>query len=328
MTGHTEDVEALRAMLVNTRWESVLGEPLVASMPPGEQAVVRAEVKAEAKWYAETILASDWLAEHDADLYDALRDELAYAIRTRDEWEANAGEAEARAEAAEAEQRDLVSRLGFGDGVTEPMADNDTIVEFVDQVLMEASEHRECPVICEPCGERLAATICEHCHGSGGNNALIAATLAYSECEWCAGVGKVHEGCAERSYADLRDLLAEVERERDRAQRHIARWLEEHAPEPDGHAGTLTGDLAVDMAAYASRLKGYAEAAEAETARLRHDIESLLSGQTVGWIERDGDTAWSGEPECLCGGDGVRYTLGADAECPVHGFPEAGEGRG
>lgn len=99
--------------------------------------------------------------------------------------------------------RDLTSRLGFGDGITEPMADNDTIVEFIEQLLMEASEHHECPIVCELCGETLAATICEHCHGSGGNNALIEATLAYSECEWCAGAGKVHVGCVERSYADL-----------------------------------------------------------------------------------------------------------------------------
>jgi hypothetical protein len=106
--------------------------------------------------------------------------------------------------------RDLVSRLGFGDNITEPMADNDTIVEFVDQVSMEASEHRECAIICELCGERLADTICEHCHGSGGNNALINASGAYSECEWCAGAGKVHTGCAERSYADLVDALARV----------------------------------------------------------------------------------------------------------------------
>lgn len=99
--------------------------------------------------------------------------------------------------------RDLTSRLGFGDGITEPMADNDTIVEFVEQLLMEASEHNGCPTVCELCGETLAATICGHCHGSGGNNALIEATLAYSECEWCAGVGKVHVGCVGRSYADL-----------------------------------------------------------------------------------------------------------------------------
>ncbi len=39
--------------------------------------------------------------------------------------------------------RDLVSRLGFGDGVTEPMADNDTIVTWVDQRLLEAAEWRE-----------------------------------------------------------------------------------------------------------------------------------------------------------------------------------------
>jgi hypothetical protein len=134
-------------------------------------------------------------AEKDALLHDA-------TIRL-DEQTKMTAKAEASAERAWARHRDLVSRLGFGDDISEPMADNDTIVEFVDRAVMEASEHHECPIICERCGEKLAATICDHCHGSGGNNALIEATLAYSECEWCAGAGKVHVGCVERSYAEL-----------------------------------------------------------------------------------------------------------------------------
>lgn len=55
-----------------------------------------------------------------------------------------------RAIAAEAERdqlreahRDLVSRLGFGDNRTEPMADNDTIVRYWDEINGEAAEWRE-----------------------------------------------------------------------------------------------------------------------------------------------------------------------------------------
>lgn len=46
---------------------------------------------------------------------------------------------------------------------------------------------------------------CDHCHGSGCGPGT--ATGAYEECEWCAGAGKVHVGCAYRSYADLVDDL-------------------------------------------------------------------------------------------------------------------------
>lgn len=83
MTERTEDVEALTDALADWFWPDMS--------------------RSDCAKTSDFILASDWLAEHDADLYDALRDELAYAIRTRDEWEANAGDAEARAEAAEAE---------------------------------------------------------------------------------------------------------------------------------------------------------------------------------------------------------------------------------
>jgi hypothetical protein len=48
-----------------------------------------------------------------------------------------------RAEAAEALHRDLVSRLGFGNNITEPMADNDTVVTWVEALDADASEWRE-----------------------------------------------------------------------------------------------------------------------------------------------------------------------------------------
>lgn len=39
--------------------------------------------------------------------------------------------------------RDLTRRLGFGDDITEPMADNDTIVAWFDEQSRDASEWRE-----------------------------------------------------------------------------------------------------------------------------------------------------------------------------------------
>lgn len=39
--------------------------------------------------------------------------------------------------------RDLTRRLGFGDGITEPQADNDTIVAWFEEQGREADEWRE-----------------------------------------------------------------------------------------------------------------------------------------------------------------------------------------
>lgn len=39
--------------------------------------------------------------------------------------------------------RDLTARLGFGNGITEPMADNDTIVAWFEERGREADEWRE-----------------------------------------------------------------------------------------------------------------------------------------------------------------------------------------
>lgn len=48
-----------------------------------------------------------------------------------------------RLDAAEAEHRDLTQRLGFGDNITEPMADNDTIVAWFEEQSRDANEWQE-----------------------------------------------------------------------------------------------------------------------------------------------------------------------------------------
>lgn len=112
--------------------------------------------------------------------------ELVAAIQLRDE-----------------QRRQFTSRLGYGDDVTEPAATLADMVDPIESAFMEQRDHWECPRLCELCGERLASTRCPECHGSGCHNAMCEASDAYCECENCAGVGWVHEGCTEHSYADL-----------------------------------------------------------------------------------------------------------------------------
>lgn len=65
------------------------------------------------------------------------------------------------------------------------------------------------------------------------------------------------------------------------------------ALEADGSAGTLTGNLAVDMAAYATRLKARAEKAEADLRVLREGIEALADE----WEREGGDHQAIWKPE-------------------------------
>lgn len=102
------------------------------------------------------------------------------------------------------EHRRFAAELGFGDDVTEPAATLADMLDPVRDAIAAAAEHDECPVHCELCGERLAATLCERCGGSGDIG-----SGAYSECPECAGVGRIHVGCPQKSVADL---VAEVER--------------------------------------------------------------------------------------------------------------------
>ncbi|KAB7761784.1 hypothetical protein [Mycolicibacterium mucogenicum] len=107
------------------------------------------------------------------------------------------------------DHRDFTSRLGFGDDISEPAASLSDMVDPIEAAFSEQRDHWECPQFCELCGERLASTRCPECHGSGCNAPACEASGAYAECEYCAGVGWVHDGCVENTYADL---AAEVEK--------------------------------------------------------------------------------------------------------------------
>ena len=93
--------------------------------------------------------------------------------------------------------------LLFGDGITEPAATLNDMVDPIRDAFEAQHDHIECPIICELCGEKLADKTCEHCHGSGADNQAASAAGAWVECEWCGGAGKIHEGCVEKSYADI-----------------------------------------------------------------------------------------------------------------------------
>lgn len=70
----------------------------------------------------------------------------------RDGWDAAARET--------ARHADLTGRLGFGDGITEPQADNDVIVAAVEATRALASEYQEIaspPVSCDACRGRIQA---------------------------------------------------------------------------------------------------------------------------------------------------------------------------
>lgn len=118
-----------------------------------------------------------------------------------------------------AERQAFVAAIGYGDGITEPAATLPELIDPLTDALDAAREHDECPVICDLCGEKLAATRCPECHGSG---CLPNPQLAYLECGMCAGVGRIHEGCAEASYADLAQRAENAEVEVERLRESIA----------------------------------------------------------------------------------------------------------
>ena len=119
------------------------------------------------------------------------------------------------------EARAFAEALGFGDGRNEPAA---TLAQMIDPLAEDratAAEHIECAVMCESCGEVLAADRCEECHGSG---CLPNAELAYLECGTCAGVGRIHVGCAEASYAGLAARAEAAEQAVERVRELAEYW--------------------------------------------------------------------------------------------------------
>lgn len=137
--------------------------------------------------------------------------------RNADGWRQRATRAEAEVERLRSDHHEFTARLGYGDGHSEPAAPLAYMVEPIEVAFSEARDHQECARICESCGETLASTVCPECHGSGS----APCATAYSECGHCGGSGWIHEGCAERSYADL---AAEVERLRGALDGLIEKW--------------------------------------------------------------------------------------------------------
>lgn len=88
--------------------------------------------------------------------------------------------------------RDLTSRLGYGDGITEPQADNDTIVAEFHELGGIAIDHAECPVWCDECTDWELPRTCQYCNGSGCGPGTTFG--AYEECDFCAGDGRHHQG--------------------------------------------------------------------------------------------------------------------------------------
>ena len=132
-----------------------------------------------------------------ADLRQALADPDAALSRVRAEARA---EAQAEIDRLHAERIAFTARLGFGDDHDSPAASLEEMIDPIGKAFADAGEFYEVPRICEGCGEWLASATCEQCHGAG---CLPNPQLAYLECDTCAGVGRVHIGCVQESYADL-----------------------------------------------------------------------------------------------------------------------------
>lgn len=213
-------------------------------------------------------------------------------------------------ERAERERLEFTARLGFGDGRTEPAASLVDMVDPIEQAFSEAREYHEGPRICEPCGEWLATAICDHCHGSGYGPGT--ATGAYEECEGCAGVGKVHPGCVEKSYADL---AATVERVRALA--------DEWAGDPVG--GDLWYSEAVDALRTAlDPAPTQPECDHPNHGAADHDCTPFLSTQPEeGWECGPHANAWNGhDARCRqvpapeqAAGEGEREVCAAGGTC-------------
>lgn len=84
----------------------------------------------------------------------------------------------------------------------------------------------------------------------------------------------------------LQEALDAAERERDEAQEHIARWLDENPPlsTTERVQRGSTGDLSFDMMRYAKRMKARAEKAEAALDR----VQALLKMWDAWDGSRDG----------------------------------------
>ena len=109
-------------------------------------------------------------------------------------------------------ERAFSKSLGFGDGITEPVASLDNMLTPILEAFDTQREHAECPTICEGCGEYLAR-LCRYCFGAGFCARLEKNKWTPFECDHCKGLGSVHEGCVGKSYATLVEELNKLKGE-------------------------------------------------------------------------------------------------------------------
>ncbi len=84
----------------------------------------------------------------------------------------------------------FTSALGFGNDRDEPAATPTQLIDPLQQIVSDASDHHECPVWCDDCDQWEAPMSCGPCWGSGCGPGT--ATGAYDPCEHCAGDGLNH----------------------------------------------------------------------------------------------------------------------------------------
>lgn len=201
MVGIADEVIPTGEALVNTREPD--GPSPIAECYIEEDADLIANAPA---WLAELLVENERLREACTEFENAYVGERGDRVA-----------AEQEIERLQEDARSFAAALGYGDGHAEPSATLAELVDPLTEAMSSARDHDECPAACELCGERLAATRCPQCHGSG---CLPNPQLTYLECDTCAGAGRIHDGCAEKSYADLAQILGRV---REVAEHHAGR---------------------------------------------------------------------------------------------------------
>lgn len=86
-----------------------------------------------------------------------------------------------------------IARIEWDEGPVLSCDDPGELLDRLEAAEAAADEHDQCPAQCPVCGDWATRTPCDHCKGSGCGPGT--ALGGYEECEWCAGMGWLHEGC-------------------------------------------------------------------------------------------------------------------------------------
>lgn len=86
-----------------------------------------------------------------------------------------------------------IAHIEWDEGPVLSCDDPGELLDRLEAAEAAADEHDQCPAQCPVCGDWATRTPCDHCKGSGCGPGT--ALGGYEECEWCAGMGWLHEGC-------------------------------------------------------------------------------------------------------------------------------------